>query len=377
MVFLVGAQLTVTYSDRPHPEAVSKDRAPLNLKKWQLVSGRLLEQPQEFESVQGADDRCESVFELSGSCTRAGILKTNLMELAFRDKALRFSIFAKAGSLGQSTFRVVINGHEVTPVGHTEKALVQPDLNGHIFEFDFISNGSDEVEIHAIDVLGAKQSVPKRQLLHHSGMVAGTKVQTRRGKVKVENLKPGDLVLTLDSDYQPLIELVEHEGIDRSIIRLAKGSLGKFTPNDDLFLAPKHKVLIHNLVGRSGQKIDEILINAEHLSDAEGISTQTCQPDNLTRYSIRLSTHCILFADGVPIESMSVENMNGHVDRQRKLKQVNSNEIRPVRGYLMARRFMKTKSAQNLIRRNAKNQTRFLDANWLASSNTGQSDGVG
>ena len=77
------------------------------------------------------------------------------------------------------------------------------------------------------------------------GLAAGTRLLTARGEVEVENLVPGDSVLTLrDPALLPVI------WIGRSIgsappIRIRVGSVGPNTPRQDLYVGPDHAVFLN------------------------------------------------------------------------------------------------------------------------------------
>jgi len=80
--------------------------------------------------------------------------------------------------------------------------------------------------------------------------VAGTEVDTPFGPRKVDDLKPGDFVLTRDAGPQAIrwigATTVTPEGVDDGLrpVRIRAGALGPGIPDRDLEVSPLHRILI-------------------------------------------------------------------------------------------------------------------------------------
>ena len=85
----------------------------------------------------------------------------------------------------------------------------------------------------------------------------GTRIETPRGAVAVEDLRPGDLVLTRDRGAQPL-RWVGSSRVDGGTlastprlrpIRIRAGALGRHAPAQDLLVSPQHRILVRRRRG--------------------------------------------------------------------------------------------------------------------------------
>lgn len=131
--------------------------------------------------------------------------------------------------------------------------------------------------------------------------VAGTLIATQRGDVRVETLKPGDLVHTLDDGLQPLrwvgrreVQAVGH----MAPIRFAAGSFGN---RRDILLSPQHRVLVENGLAELLFGEGEVLIAAKELVN-DG-TVQVCEGGTVEYVHILFDKHQIVFAEGMEAES--------------------------------------------------------------------------
>lgn len=137
-------------------------------------------------------------------------------------------------------------------------------------------------------------------------LCAGTPIATPDGFVKVEMLRPGDSVLTLDGAPMPvrLIVCEKHRFRSRDDrakpILIGAGSLGPDLPRGPLRVSPQHRVLMQApLTGA------EHLVAAVKLLGWPGVRRMRGlgQADY---YNILLDRHAILNAGGVAVESLLV-----------------------------------------------------------------------
>lgn len=131
---------------------------------------------------------------------------------------------------------------------------------------------------------------------------AGTLIACPGGLRPVEELGPGDLVLTRDHGARAIL----WSGAARTAgtgafapVRFAPGALGNVR---DLFLSPQHRVLL------SGWRVkllfgeDEVLVAAKDLVGAPGITRE--ERADVTYVHLLLASHDILEAEGAPAESL-------------------------------------------------------------------------
>jgi T5SS/PEP-CTERM-associated repeat protein len=132
--------------------------------------------------------------------------------------------------------------------------------------------------------------------------VAGTRISTERGEVRVEELRVGDRVQVLSPEMhpqpQPIIWL-GHRTVDCARhpephkvwpVRVAAHAFGPNRPERHVYLSPDH-----------GLYIDNMLIPVKHLIN--GTSIAQVQRDTVTYHHIELPQHAVLLAEGLPAES--------------------------------------------------------------------------
>lgn len=153
---------------------------------------------------------------------------------------------------------------------------------------------------------------------------AGTLIDTADGPRKVEDIRPGDLVLTRDAGYLPVKwvgaraidghDLTRHPEFAPVIIRA--GALGNSLPARDLIVSPWHRVLL------CGQRAElmfgehEVLVAAVHLVGQPGITRAT---QAVTYVHVMFDTHQIIRSEGAWTESFQpgVKTLSSMADAQR------------------------------------------------------------
>lgn len=139
----------------------------------------------------------------------------------------------------------------------------------------------------------------------------GTLIDTPRGKVAVETLRPGDMVLTVDSGPLPLrwtgrraftaAELLGQPALRP--IRVAAGSFGPGLPACDLTLSPNHRVLLSEWRVEMLFATTEALASVRQLGGLSGLSPAPCR-DGIAYNHLLFDRHEIVLANGMPCESL-------------------------------------------------------------------------
>ncbi|SPJ25479.1 Hint domain-containing protein [Palleronia abyssalis] len=131
--------------------------------------------------------------------------------------------------------------------------------------------------------------------------VAGTLIITNQGARPVEELEEGDLVLTIDRGFQPI---VWHGRITRNVsgkLRPIRIKAGTLRNTRDLVVSPQHKVMVPTDGTPAAFDQPHILIPAKHLLGRCGV---TQEPAGVVEYHhIMFDTHEIIFSEGIPTES--------------------------------------------------------------------------
>ncbi len=137
----------------------------------------------------------------------------------------------------------------------------------------------------------------------------GTLIETRRGPVAVEDLAPGDRVLTRDNGYQPIrwigqrtlgpADLVLRPQLQP--VRIARGALSANEPEADLIVSPQHRMLLSGSRAELFFGEPEVLAAALHMVGRPGITRLTCA--RVTYLHLLFDSHEIIRANGAWTES--------------------------------------------------------------------------
>jgi hypothetical protein len=131
--------------------------------------------------------------------------------------------------------------------------------------------------------------------------VAGTRILTSSGEVIVDQLRSGDLVVTLADGVRVLkpVKWIGHRRIDLAVhprpllvspIRILRGAIAENVPHRDLLLSPDHALYL-----------DGVLIVARQLINGSTIRQETVK--SVRYFHVELDAHAILLAEGMAAES--------------------------------------------------------------------------
>lgn len=139
----------------------------------------------------------------------------------------------------------------------------------------------------------------------------GTRIATPDGDVKIENLKTGDLVLTIDGTAKDIKwigsrtltaqELMAH--LENKPIVFRKNCLGNAMPQEDLMVSPQHRLLVRSKVAMRVFGTPESLVPAKKLTALDGVEIQEhCK--GVTYFHFALEEHNIVLAQGAFAETL-------------------------------------------------------------------------
>lgn len=131
--------------------------------------------------------------------------------------------------------------------------------------------------------------------------VAGTKIATPSGDKQVQDLAPGDLVLTQDDGPQELrwigTRTVAAEGAFAPILIRA----GTFGARHDVQVSPLHRVLIRDSLAELLFGEAEVLVNAKDLVNDHSVLRVT--GGTVTYVHLMFDKHQVVFSEGLATES--------------------------------------------------------------------------
>jgi hypothetical protein len=127
---------------------------------------------------------------------------------------------------------------------------------------------------------------------------AGTMIATPAGETAIEDLRPGDLVLTLENGARPVV-WIGHQTMRCADdpaglwpIRVRSGACGDGLPLRDLVLSPEHAVFASEC---------GVLIPIHALVNGHSITQERC--DQVEYWHLALGGHDVVLAEGLPAES--------------------------------------------------------------------------
>jgi hypothetical protein len=152
----------------------------------------------------------------------------------------------------------------------------------------------------------APTEVPLADLLCVS-FARGTMITLADGRQSpIEALQPGDRVLTRDHGPQPVRWLgkatLRAIGTFAPII-ITAGTLGN---GGDLIVSPHHRIFLYQRQRKAGLNTSELLVQAKHLVDDERVFQR--EGGFVDYFSIVFDHHEIIYAEGVPAESLMVND---------------------------------------------------------------------
>jgi parallel beta-helix repeat protein len=127
---------------------------------------------------------------------------------------------------------------------------------------------------------------------------AGTRLATPGGKTAVEDLREGDLVMTVDGEARPVrwighrtIDCRRHPAPDRILpVRIQAHAFGRNRPSRDLLLSPDHAVFAEG-----------VLIPVKHLINGDSI--RQIDVPTVIYYHVELPAHAAVLAEGLAAET--------------------------------------------------------------------------
>lgn len=134
------------------------------------------------------------------------------------------------------------------------------------------------------------------------GFFEGTRVATRLGWRSVEALAPGDMVLTFDHGFQPVIDLCCEKFLLNDVLAgsridpvlLPEGAMGNF---GDVVLLPEQGVLIESEAAEDAQGDPFAVVKAEALNGVRGIR-RIAPPQKTEVITLIFGHDQVIYAEG-------------------------------------------------------------------------------
>ena len=147
--------------------------------------------------------------------------------------------------------------------------------------------------------------------------VAGTRIETPNGEVRVEDLCVGDLVCTPAGALRRVCAVMTRNVAPEEALRcpglspvcFAAGSLAEGVPRRDLYLSRQHRVLVRSAIVRRMFDASEVLVAAHRFESVPGVQTVPVR-SRVTYVHLLLDRHAVVLAEGAACESFLIAPMS-------------------------------------------------------------------
>ncbi|TMM54397.1 Hint domain-containing protein [Sulfitobacter sabulilitoris] len=190
----------------------------------------------------------------------------------------------------------IVTVQDYPAAGETTRLAFLPDDLATQSEMDAFGNG-------AIDVQGVDTTSPGAVCF-----AGGTRILTPQGEMCVDDLKAGDLVMTLDHGPQPILWVSQSahswpDSPEKELpVLISSGAFGQGAPRNDLVVSPQHKILVTRCNDAASSEAVEALVPAKGLTSLPGIRIMKGKR-SVVYFHILLENHEIVMAEGLPSES--------------------------------------------------------------------------
>lgn len=131
--------------------------------------------------------------------------------------------------------------------------------------------------------------------------VKGTNIRTMRGEVPVEDLEPGDMVMTLDDGAQPIKWIGQRTVPGAGKLAPIRIRAGTFGSHGTLLVSPQHRILVQDAKAEMLFGEDQVLIAAKDLVDDKSVR---CVPhQEVTYVHLLFDAHQVVWSQGLATES--------------------------------------------------------------------------
>lgn len=267
-----------------------------------VTEGVLRGEPISFADEIVMDD----IYRLAPDATRAQLK----IGLGPRLKSFRIREGSEIGQPGNSVHldcAVTLMGED----GRTCEALIMVEVADAMAEAVYLLpigtlSRQQSYRLVSVDRHAATRSFAQTACVSFG---AGTLVTMADGtQTPVEDLTPGDLVLTRDSGPRPV----------RWIGRMTLRAQGSFAPvvirqgvlgnGRDLMVSPDHRVLIYQRSDQIGAGRPDILVKVRHLVDNEQVLRRS--GGYVDYVQLLFDSHEIIYAEGIAAESLLIGQRN-------------------------------------------------------------------
>lgn len=142
------------------------------------------------------------------------------------------------------------------------------------------------------------QTPQMRTEFTHIGLVAGTSLLTAKDAIPVEQLSPGDRIVTRNAGLV-VLEAMETEQVTVEAVAISAGALGASCPSHDVEMPASQMVLVRDWRARALGGAMQAVMPAGCLIDDHAITS--LGPREMTLVRLGFHTPYVVYADGLEI----------------------------------------------------------------------------
>jgi hypothetical protein len=242
-----------------------------------------------------------SAINLQVGLANVGLLNNTTINFENTGGTGQFTLTPAAINLSLTSFPVVTglsNGDKITVAGATSASLTGNTLTFHYPGL----LGLDTTASFTLQGIPAGSTITfdsTTDTAVFACFLRGTRIATPYGEVAVEDLRPGDMVLTLNRGRAPIRwigrRVLDPLMIDRPRdawpIRIQQGALSDNVPHRDLLVSPDHCLFVQ-----------DVLIPAKLLVNGTTIVQEEYE-DPFEYFHIELDSHDVVLAEGMLAET--------------------------------------------------------------------------
>jgi hypothetical protein len=185
--------------------------------------------------------------------------------------------------------------------------------NGDFFITDMMNSGTlDNLTIRSVDVYSIPRSnfdgYYSNQSVSGTAVcfVAGTRILTANGEMRIEELKAADLVRTADHGLQRIrwVGMTSHMPPPNGApIEFAVSCLGENRPASPLRVSPQHRIVVNGPVVERMFNTPEVMLPARKFLGLAGVS-QPAAATAVAYWHLLFDLHEVIFANNVKAETL-------------------------------------------------------------------------
>ncbi|WP_282094465.1 Hint domain-containing protein [Epibacterium ulvae] len=205
---------------------------------------------------------------------------------------------------------VGLGGVVQTETGDTFLVMIDDDVGLGANDLDNFPINS--ITINSISAFGSQQWIDASDDQDFVPCFAAqTRLETKRGWVRVADLRAGDLVVTVDNGLQPIVWIGSRrltgqqlqQDRDLRPVHIAPGALGEGQPSRDLFLSPQHRILVKSRIAQRMFGVDEVLLPCVQAVGLPGI--RRYRPKlGIHYFHVLCEDHQLVSAEGAICETL-------------------------------------------------------------------------